>query len=75
MPNNCKECENRNCLYYNHVWWNIDDETMDYSTARNPKCPLKSTDEMKNELLNYSFSVVNPSDTYEYVNVVNLANI
>lgn len=69
MPKSCKECK----YYRLDAGYTFCTILNKYKDGKD--CPLKSTDEMKNELLNCSFSVVNPSNTYEYVNVVNLANI
>jgi hypothetical protein len=49
MPKNCNKCKNKNCHYFHQIWWDCDSDN-DYSTIRHPRCPLKSVDEMIDEI-------------------------
>ena len=80
MPRSCDVCpnyqgENSYCLKGCFIPYKM----FDMGDVRHKDCPLKSADEMiaeiKEDLLTHAFSVVNPSDTYAYINVVSLEDI
>ena len=49
FPSNCHVCKNSRCQK-SHIPWVT--ATKDYRTDRHSDCPLKSTDEMCNEIQN-----------------------